>query len=87
MTFSRRELLRTTAQALACPASCAIAAEPPVTVNDELARSARDARLAMSIDPSSMSPRQLRLWQRQFRQLLGKLLLLAVEQQTLALGP
>ncbi|MDP7204303.1 MAG: prolyl oligopeptidase family serine peptidase [Pirellulaceae bacterium] len=74
MTFSRRELLRTTAQALACPASCAIAAEPPVTVNDELARSARDARLAMAIDPSSMSPRQLRLWQRQFRQLLGRLL-------------
>jgi hypothetical protein len=74
MTLNRRQLLRSTALALACPAASVISAEPPITVNEELKRSARDARLAMKIDPSSMSPRQLRLWQRQFRQLLGRLL-------------
>ena len=74
MTFSRRHLLRGTALALAFPGAAAFSAEPPATVNDELRRSARDARLAMKIDPSSMNSRQLRLWQRQFRQLLGRLL-------------
>jgi dienelactone hydrolase len=74
MTISRRQLLYGSALALASPARSGLLGAEPTTVDDELRKSAKDARLAMQIDPASMTARQLRSWQRQFRQLLARLL-------------